>query len=86
MLAHSLCICIFLATAEIAIVSTSLVTISADLSGFDKSNWLVTAYLSAFTGVSNLAARSKFPNTDEYKGFSSYGPRLDITLALRRRF
>ncbi|KAK3687941.1 major facilitator superfamily domain-containing protein [Podospora appendiculata] len=46
----SLCICIFLPTVEIAIVSTSLVTISADLSGFDKSNWLVTAYLSAFTG------------------------------------
>ncbi|XDG05888.1 hypothetical protein ABKA04_005503 [Annulohypoxylon sp. FPYF3050] len=46
----SLCICIFLPTAEISIVSTSLVTISADLSGFDKSNWLITAYLSAFTG------------------------------------
>ncbi|KAK0615071.1 hypothetical protein B0T17DRAFT_619893 [Bombardia bombarda] len=37
-------------TVEIAIVSTSLVTNSADLSGFDKRNWLVTAYLCAFTG------------------------------------
>ncbi|KAI6082295.1 major facilitator superfamily domain-containing protein [Hypoxylon rubiginosum] len=46
----SLCICIFLPTAEISIVSTSLVTISEDLSGFDKSNWLITAYLSTFTG------------------------------------
>ncbi|KAK4160346.1 putative efflux pump antibiotic resistance protein [Cladorrhinum sp. PSN259] len=46
----SLCICIFLSTVEIAIVSTSLVTISADLRGFDKSNWIITAYLSAFTG------------------------------------
>ncbi|KAI0805328.1 major facilitator superfamily domain-containing protein [Xylaria sp. FL0064] len=46
----SLCICIFLPVAEISIVSTSLLTISRDLSGFDKSNWLVTAYLSAFTG------------------------------------
>lgn len=53
---RSLCICIFLPTAEISIVSTSLVTISADLSGFDKSNWLITAYLSAFTGVLDLAA------------------------------
>lgn len=47
----SLCICIFLPTAEISIVSTSLVTISADLSGFDKSNWIITAYLSVFTGL-----------------------------------
>ncbi|KAI0543493.1 major facilitator superfamily domain-containing protein [Xylaria curta] len=46
----SLCICIFLPTAEISIVSTSLLTISTDLSGFDKSNWVITAYLSAFTG------------------------------------
>ncbi|KAI0875736.1 major facilitator superfamily domain-containing protein [Hypoxylon argillaceum] len=46
----SLCICIFLPTPEISIVSTSLLTISTDLSGFDKSNWVITAYLSAFTG------------------------------------
>jgi MFS family permease len=46
----SLCLCIFMATAEVAIVSTSLVTISSDLSGFDKSNWLITTYLCTFTG------------------------------------
>ncbi|KAK4206793.1 major facilitator superfamily domain-containing protein [Rhypophila decipiens] len=46
----ALSICIFLSTVEIAIVSTSLITISADLNGFNKSNWIITAYLCAFTG------------------------------------
>ncbi|KAH8879537.1 MFS general substrate transporter [Thozetella sp. PMI_491] len=45
-----LAICTFLPTVEISIVSTSLVTISADLGGFDKSSWLITAYVSVFTG------------------------------------
>ncbi|KAI0169161.1 hypothetical protein GGR52DRAFT_574382 [Hypoxylon sp. FL1284] len=39
-----LCICIFLPTAEGSIVSTSLVTTSADLSGFGKNNWLITVF------------------------------------------
>ncbi|KAK3934698.1 hypothetical protein QBC46DRAFT_426119 [Diplogelasinospora grovesii] len=41
---------LFLPTAEISIVSTSLVTISNDLQGFDQSSWMITAYLCAFTG------------------------------------
>ncbi|EMR64622.1 putative efflux pump antibiotic resistance protein [Eutypa lata UCREL1] len=48
--ARSLCIYIFLPMAKTSNVSTSLVAISADLSGFDKSNQLITTYLSAFTG------------------------------------
>jgi hypothetical protein len=43
---------VFLPTAEISIVSTSLVTISEDLNGFDQSSWVITAYLCAFTGRS----------------------------------
>lgn len=66
----SLCICIFLATAEIAIISTSLVTISADLRGFDKSNWLITAYLSAFTGASKCRCLRGGSRADGSKGSS----------------
>ncbi|KAF2015122.1 MFS general substrate transporter [Aaosphaeria arxii CBS 175.79] len=54
----NLCICIFLPTAEISIVSTSLVTMSIDLNGFDKSNWVITAYLSAFTGFLIIWAKT----------------------------
>ncbi|KAH8199963.1 hypothetical protein TruAng_005844 [Truncatella angustata] len=41
---------VFLPAAEISIVSTSLITVSEDLNGFDQSSWIITAYLSAFTG------------------------------------
>lgn len=57
--ARSLCIYIFLPMAKTSNVSTSLVAISADLSGFDKSNQLITTYLSAFTGASNLSVRKR---------------------------
>ncbi|KAI0379255.1 major facilitator superfamily domain-containing protein [Hypomontagnella monticulosa] len=43
-------IAVFLPTAEASIISTSLVTISKDLDGYDQSSWVITAYLLTYTG------------------------------------
>jgi hypothetical protein len=45
-------ICVFLATLEIAIVSTALVAITDDLESFGKSSWIITSYLLTWTGMS----------------------------------
>jgi hypothetical protein len=41
---------LFLSTVETTIVSTSLVSITNALSGFDKRDWIVTSYLLTYTG------------------------------------
>lgn len=46
----ALCLTMFLTNLEIPIVSTALVTITDDLSGFGKSSWIVAAYLITFIG------------------------------------
>lgn len=38
---------------EVTIVSTSLVDITNDLRGFDRTSWIVTGYLLTFTGMKN---------------------------------
>ncbi|PYI31502.1 major facilitator superfamily transporter [Aspergillus indologenus CBS 114.80] len=48
---------LFLATAEITIISTSLVTISRHLDGSDQSTWIITSYLLAFAGFLTLWAK-----------------------------
>ncbi|RAK74468.1 uncharacterized protein BO72DRAFT_435203 [Aspergillus fijiensis CBS 313.89] len=48
---------LFLATAEITIISTSLVTISHHLDGFDQSTWIITSYLLAFAGFLTVWAK-----------------------------
>ena len=35
---------------EVSIVSTSLVSITDDFHGFGQTSWLITAYLSTYTG------------------------------------
>uniref|UniRef100_A0A093UWI9 Putative transporter C3H1.06c n=1 Tax=Talaromyces marneffei PM1 TaxID=1077442 RepID=A0A093UWI9_TALMA len=42
-------IALFLSTVETTIVSTSLVSITNALSGFDKRDWIVTSYLLTYT-------------------------------------
>lgn len=39
-----------MAQMEASIVGTSLIAITNDLQGFDKSSWIVTAYLLTYTG------------------------------------
>ncbi|PYH68554.1 uncharacterized protein BO88DRAFT_366789 [Aspergillus vadensis CBS 113365] len=41
---------LFLATAEITVISTSLVTINEHLEGGNQSSWVITSYLLTFTG------------------------------------
>ncbi|PVH92824.1 MFS multidrug transporter-like protein [Periconia macrospinosa] len=47
----SLIISLFLANIEIPIVTTSIVTITDDLGGFDRASWITSAYLLGFVGV-----------------------------------
>lgn len=47
-------IALFLSTVETTIVSTSLVSITNALSGFDKRDWIVNAYLLTYTGAVTL--------------------------------
>ena len=46
----SLCASLFLATLEISIVSTSLVSITNHLHIFGQSAWIITAYLLSYSG------------------------------------
>ncbi|KAF2786130.1 MFS multidrug transporter-like protein [Melanomma pulvis-pyrius CBS 109.77] len=46
----AICICLFLITIEITIVNTALITIANDLLSFDRSSWIVTAYLLTYVG------------------------------------
>ncbi|BCS18428.1 uncharacterized protein APUU_11256S [Aspergillus puulaauensis] len=45
-----LLLALFLPSLEVSIVSTSLVTISDDLHGFDQSSWVITSYLLTYCG------------------------------------
>ena len=48
---HSICLALFLSTLETSIVSTSLVSITNALGGFEQRDWVVTAYLISYTGT-----------------------------------
>lgn len=41
---------VFMVNLEIPVVTTSLVTISKELGGFDKSSWVVSGYLLGYVG------------------------------------
>lgn len=41
---------VFMVNPEIPVVTTSLVTISEELGGFDKSSWVVSGYLLGYVG------------------------------------
>ncbi len=42
---------LLLSALETTIIATALVSIASSLGGFDKSNWVVTAYLITYTGA-----------------------------------
>jgi MFS family permease len=52
MILARLCLGVFLSSLETTIIATALVTISSDLGHFDKSSWIVVAYLLTYTGNS----------------------------------
>ncbi|KAL1970237.1 hypothetical protein VTN77DRAFT_5397 [Rasamsonia byssochlamydoides] len=45
-----LLICLYLVNIETTIVSTSLITITDNLHGFNRTSWIVTGYLITYTG------------------------------------
>lgn len=50
-------IALFLSTLETTIVSTSLVSITNTLNGFNLRDWVVTAYLITYTGFLIMYAK-----------------------------
>lgn len=50
-LTFGLCLSLLLSTLETTIVSTSLVSITNALSGFENRDWVVTSYLLTYTGM-----------------------------------
>lgn len=53
----SLCLSLLLSTLETTIVSTSLVSITNALGGFDQRDWVVTSYLLTYTGFLVIYAK-----------------------------
>ncbi|KAK1142913.1 hypothetical protein N8T08_007154 [Aspergillus melleus] len=52
-----LCICLFLPTLEISIVSTSLITLGNELHGFDQTAWIPNAYILTYSGFLMIWSR-----------------------------
>lgn len=46
-----LCLGLFLSALETTIIATALISISTALESYDRSNWIVTAYLTTYTGL-----------------------------------
>lgn len=47
---RSLSLCMVLVNIEVAIIGTSLISITDDLHGFSQMGWVVTGYLITYTG------------------------------------
>jgi hypothetical protein len=71
-LIFGLCLSLLLSTLETTIVSTSLVSITNALSGFENRDWVVTSYLLTYTGF--LVIYAKFSDI--------FGAKFMILLAL----
>lgn len=81
-------IALFLSTVETTIVSTSLVSITNALSGFDKRDWIVTAYLLTYTGAVALIIpkRTTCNKADDWKGFLTIYAKLGDILGRKTMF
>ncbi|KAB5513119.1 drug resistance transporter EmrB/QacA subfamily [Coniochaeta sp. 2T2.1] len=56
-LTFALCLSLFLSTLETTIVSTSLISITDALGGFERRDWVVTSYLLTYTGFLVIYAK-----------------------------
>ncbi|KAI0161912.1 drug resistance transporter EmrB/QacA subfamily [Hypoxylon sp. FL1284] len=56
-LSSALCLSLFLSMLETTIVSTSLISITNALGGFEQRDWVVTAYLITYTGFLIIYAK-----------------------------
>lgn len=65
-------LCLFLTNIEIPIVNTSLEGIIDDLRGFDRSSWVIAAYLITYTGFLIIWAKLS----------DVFGRKLTISIAV----
>ena len=73
LMGYSLFSGLFLATLEVSIVSTSLITITNDLNAFGNGSWIVIAYLLTYTGIHAHAVLELY--ADWREDASSFGQR-----------
>ena len=65
-------LCLYLVNIEVNIVSTSLVTITNELLGFDRANWVVTGYLITYTGTVSIHILISFQISDRVPRVYNY--------------
>ena len=58
---HSLLTGLYLVNLEVTIVSTALINITDDLNGFQQTSWIVTGFLTTYTGIYNNYQQSPLP-------------------------
>jgi hypothetical protein len=65
-------LCLYLVNIEVTIVSTSLVTITNELLGFDRANWVVAGYLITYTGTVSIHILISFQISDRVPRVYNY--------------
>lgn len=80
---NSLALSVFLPALEVSIISTSLISISDALNGYDQISWIVTAYLVTYTGLEPIT-KPRFTLTYSFcVGFLVPWSKLCDTAGLR---
>ncbi|KAI4189457.1 MAG: hypothetical protein LQ348_003790 [Seirophora lacunosa] len=85
----ALCLCLFLTNLEIPIVTTALVGITDDLGGFDRSSWIISAYLLGYVGavaalIIIVCIPNGFPNQLRSDSEKSESARTNLNVLLGR--
>ncbi|KAE8382490.1 major facilitator superfamily domain-containing protein [Aspergillus bertholletiae] len=80
-----LMISLYLVNLEVTVVSTSLISITSDLDGFNKTSWIVTGFLITYTGwmsLSLLLSLSSFTNLNP--GFMSLWTKVSDIIGRKK--
>lgn len=72
----SLIISLFVVQLDSSIISTSVVDITDNLGGYEKSSWLFTAYLITFCGTYSRRRDGSAPISDLYRTIHDLGKAL----------
>ncbi|GMF74536.1 unnamed protein product [Aspergillus oryzae var. brunneus] len=78
-----LMICLYLVNMEVTIVSTSLIAITSDLNGFNKTSWIITGFLITFTGRKFLSL-SLSGSANRTAGFMSIWTRVSDIIGRKK--
>ena len=65
-----LSLALFLAGIESTIISTTLISITNELGGFQQSSWIVTAYLLGYASITT--SRMLFGGADKHRRLPNY--------------